>query len=112
VIETSGRPDVRFRVLEMVDALVPELVGAVRDLIREFCRIEYSILYPPQGGAEPIQREIEAFVDGACRLDPWLREHPVRLTWNLDWAPADLDAAHPLAATLARARREALGETP
>ena len=76
----------------------------------EFCRIEYSILYPPQVGAEPIKREIEAFVVHASRLDPWLREHPARITWNLDWPPAVLEAAHPLTQTIARARREALGE--
>jgi acetylornithine deacetylase len=76
----------------------------------QFCRVEYSILYPPDLGAEPIKAEIEQYVADACRLDPWLREHPAKITWNLDWEPASLDVAHELTAAVAKARRRALGD--
>jgi acetylornithine deacetylase/succinyl-diaminopimelate desuccinylase-like protein len=78
----------------------------------EFCRIEYSILYPPDVPASRIRHEIEAFVRDASRLDPWLREHPATIRWNLDWEPAVLDVGHALTGTVARARRTALGEAP
>jgi acetylornithine deacetylase/succinyl-diaminopimelate desuccinylase-like protein len=78
----------------------------------EFCRIEYSILYPPQVGSGPIKEEIEAFLKDASRLDPWLRKHGPSVMWNLDWEPAMLDPEHPLCTLLARVRREATGETP
>jgi acetylornithine deacetylase/succinyl-diaminopimelate desuccinylase-like protein len=76
----------------------------------EFCRIEYSILYPPDVGAAPIIEEIEGFVRDASGLDPWLEEHPPTIRWNLDWEPAALAVDHELTTTVARARRAALGE--
>jgi acetylornithine deacetylase len=75
----------------------------------EYCRIEYSILYPPDVGAAPIIEEIERFVADACRLDPWLRERPPSIVWNLDWEPASLPVDHELTSVVARARRAATG---
>ena len=40
--------------------------------ISEFCRIEYSILYPPDVDAASIKAEITSFVRRAESLDPWL----------------------------------------
>ena len=76
----------------------------------EFCRIEYSILYPPDVGAGPIIEEIERFVTDASRLDPWLRERPPTIRWNLDWEPSSLPVEHELTTAVARARRAATGD--
>ncbi len=77
-----------------------------------FCQVEYSILYPPDVDAEAIMAEIAAFVEDACRLDPWLRSHPPTLTWNMTWEPSVLDARHELAVVVAGARRAATGARP
>ena len=78
--------------------------------ISEFCRIEYSILYPPDVDVEAIKGEIEEFVRQSCGLDPWLARHPATITWRLNWDPAVLDVEHPLTRVVAAARRQALGE--
>ena len=84
--------------------------AAVPFFISEYCRIDYSILYPPDVPATHIKAEIEEYVRRACALDPWLVDHPPTLEWRFDWPPYSLAADHPLVATVAGARREVLGE--
>ena len=76
----------------------------------EYCRIEYSILYPPDVGAGPIMEEVERFVADACRLDPWLQRTASGIRWNLDWEPSSLPVDHELTTAVARARRAATGD--
>jgi acetylornithine deacetylase/succinyl-diaminopimelate desuccinylase-like protein len=78
--------------------------------ISEFCRIEYSILYPPDVDAEAIKAEITSFIRRSESLDPWLAGHPAELTWRFDWPPSVMAADHPFTASVARSRRAALGE--
>jgi acetylornithine deacetylase/succinyl-diaminopimelate desuccinylase-like protein len=78
--------------------------------ISEYCRIEYSILYPPDVPSDRIRAEIEEYVRRACALDPWLVENPPELEWRFDWPPYSLAADHPLTSTVIRARRDVLGE--
>ncbi|HEY7938176.1 MAG TPA: M20/M25/M40 family metallo-hydrolase [Candidatus Limnocylindrales bacterium] len=78
--------------------------------ISEFCRIEYSILYPPDVDADVIKAEITSFVRRAESLDPWLAAHPAELTWRFDWPPSVLAQDHPFVASVAASRRAALGE--
>jgi acetylornithine deacetylase len=79
--------------------------------ISEFCRIDYSILYPPMLSSLAIEAEIEEFVGRASSLDPWLEKNPPRVTWQLDWPPSVLGADHSLTRTVACARRDAIGES-
>jgi acetylornithine deacetylase len=39
--------------------------------------------WPPDEAPEAVQAEIEEYIAGAARLDPWLREHPPRIEWLL-----------------------------
>jgi acetylornithine deacetylase/succinyl-diaminopimelate desuccinylase-like protein len=78
--------------------------------ISEYCRIEYSILYPPDVPADRIRAEIEEYVRRACALDPWLAENPPELEWRFDWPPYSLAPDHPLTGTVIKARRDVLGE--
>jgi acetylornithine deacetylase len=48
-----------------------------------YCSVEYNIWFLPGETRERVQAEIEEYVAGVCRLDPWLRENPPRFTWNL-----------------------------
>jgi acetylornithine deacetylase/succinyl-diaminopimelate desuccinylase-like protein len=76
----------------------------------EFCRIDYSILYPPDVPSNEIERVIENYVARACSLDPWLEKHPPAFTWHLDWPPSVLEVEHPLTQAVVEGRRLALGE--
>lgn len=77
--------------------------------ISEYCTIDYSILYPPNEPVEDIKREIEDFVVAAGALDPWLKRHPARLEWRLDWEPlrgaADSEICKVAARATIRARQ-------
>ena len=77
-------------------------------LIPQFCTIEYAVWYPPQEREEDIRKEITDYIENVCRLDPWLREHPPEITFNLHWPPAQIPTDHPIVQTCARAHREAI----
>lgn len=71
----------------------------------DYCSIEYNIWYLPGETLAAIQEEIEAYVLDACRLDPWLREHPPRFTWKLRdiaFPPAETPLDHPFIAAVAQ----------
>jgi len=73
--------------------------------------VAYSLWYPPDETAEGVKAEVEEHVLAACRLDPWLREHPPRFLWLSNWPPAQTPWEHPLVQTLVRAHERASGVT-
>jgi acetylornithine deacetylase/succinyl-diaminopimelate desuccinylase family protein len=64
----------------------------------DYCSLEYNIWYLPGETFEGIRQEIEEYVAGVCRLDPWLKDHPPRFTWKLRdiyFPPAETPVNHP-----------------
>lgn len=79
-----------------------------------YCSLEYNIWFLPGESFDAIRDEIEEHVLTACRLDPWLREHPPRFTWKLRdiyFPPAETPSDHPFIQNLAGAL-ETLGKPP
>ena len=76
-------------------------------VVSEFCTIEYAIWHAPQEDVEDVKREIEEFIHNAAQLDPWLKEHPPEVKWNLWWPPSEVAADHPIVQTMAQAHTEA-----
>ncbi len=79
-----------------------------------YCSVEYNIWFLPGETFEQIQSEIEAYVADVCRTDPWLRQHPPRLTWklrNIFFPSAETSPDHPFVRRLA-ASLETLGAAP
>ncbi|MFN8186070.1 MAG: M20/M25/M40 family metallo-hydrolase [Gaiellales bacterium] len=72
--------------------------------------IEYVIWYPPQEEAADVARQLERHVLDACRLDPWLAEHPPTFEWVNNWPPMELPWEHELTQTMARAHEAVSGE--
>jgi acetylornithine deacetylase/succinyl-diaminopimelate desuccinylase-like protein len=66
--------------------------------------LEYSIVYPPGERPEEPCAEIEAFVLDACRLDTWLRTHPPRFDWLVNWPALDTSWEEPIVGALVDAR--------
>lgn len=66
-------------------------------------RIEYAIWFPPDQTHAELVNEMERCVRDACRLDPWLAEHPPRLEWGLTWPPGEIDWDEPVVQTVRRA---------
>ncbi|MEW5980499.1 MAG: ArgE/DapE family deacylase [Acidobacteriota bacterium] len=77
-------------------------------LISQFCTIEYAVWYPPQEKEEDIRKEILEYLTAACQLDPWLRQNPPEVKFNLHWPPSQIAVTHPIVETCARAHREAV----
>ena len=56
----------------------------------------FSVLYPPTEASAAIRAEVEAEIAAACAEDPWLRDHPPRITWPLDWPAVEVSPDSPL----------------
>ncbi len=79
-----------------------------------YCAVEYNLWFYPFETIEQIRSDIERYVLDACRLDPWLRQHPPRFTWalrNIRLPPFATDPEHPFIRTLQGAV-QATGVTP
>jgi acetylornithine deacetylase len=81
-----------------------------------YCSVEYNMWFYPDESLEDVRVEVEDVVSAVCRTDPWLREHPPRLTWKLGhiyFPPLDVPLDHPAVNTLAGCLREVgLDSTP
>lgn len=81
-----------------------------------YCSVEYNMWWYPDESYEDVRAEVEEAVAAVARADPWLREHPPKLTWKLGsiyFPPLDLSLDHPAVTTLAGCLREVgLDATP
>jgi acetylornithine deacetylase len=69
-----------------------------------YCSVEYNMWWYPDESYEDVRAEVEEAVAAVARADPWLREHPPKLTWKLGsiyFPPLDLSLDHPAVTTLA-----------
>ena len=80
-----------------------------------YCSVEYNMWWYPDESYDDVRAEVEEVVDAVARTDPWLREHPPRLTWKLGsiyFPPLDVPLDHPAvehAGRLPRKRRPRSG---
>jgi acetylornithine deacetylase/succinyl-diaminopimelate desuccinylase family protein len=70
-------------------------------VISEFMTIEYCIWYSPDDDPDDVKREIETHVQHLAQTDGWLREHPPKIEWKLNWPANKPEADEITAATLA-----------
>jgi acetylornithine deacetylase len=75
------------------------------------CSLTCELMYLPQnadaeGWGTDVEREVEDWIAGAARADPWLREHPPTIRWGLDIPPAEIDPEHPLVALVQEASQQ------
>ncbi len=72
--------------------------------------LHWLLWYPPQEDDGDVMREIEEFVLAACRLDPWLREHPPAFEWLMRYPGMQTPWEHDLPQAMARAWERVTGE--
>ncbi len=72
--------------------------------------LHWAIWYPPQEDEDDVVREIEEYVLAACRLDPWLAEHPPSFDWPLRYPGLQTSWEHELPQAMARAWERVTGE--
>ena len=78
-------------------------------VIPEFLTLEYCCWYHPDEDPEDVKREIEGHVAAAAQLDGWLRLHPPKIEWKMNW-PANRPEADEITEAMCVAHeRAALG---
>ena len=75
--------------------------------ISEYCTIEYCIWYHPDEDPQAVKQEVETYVHHAAQLDEWLRQHPPKLDWKVNWPAFVVDEDHPICRTVASAHEQA-----
>lgn len=75
--------------------------------ISDYCTIEYSVWYHPEDSPEAVQQEFETYINHTCQLDEWLREHPPKVEWKVNWPAYSVDPNHPICKAVVTAHGEA-----
>jgi acetylornithine deacetylase len=68
-----------------------------------YCSVEYNMWWYPDESYDDVKAEVEETVAAAAQSDPWLAEHPPRLTWKVGsiyFPPLDVSLDHPAVTTL------------
>lgn len=76
--------------------------------------LDLDLKFLPHEKSAEVRAEFEAFVQAFAAMDPWTREHPPEVTWELGglhFPPMDTPVDHPLVASLVR-HHSALGTAP
>jgi len=103
--EWRGRPDMQHPYVSAGDIVPTVIAGGEWEVTYPAsCRLTCEVVYPPgqvgdDGTARHLEREITEAIENAVRVDPWLREHPLRWFWDCDVVPAEVDPGHPVVAT-------------
>jgi acetylornithine deacetylase len=80
--------------------------SSVPDLLVAQGRLGVQLDEPPAAA----RAGLEEAVKGACRRDPWLRDHPAQVTWpGGQFTSGRIDAAHPLVSEVSGAIRAVEG---
>jgi acetylornithine deacetylase len=81
-----------------------------------YCSVEYNMWWYPDEPYEDVKAEVEDAIAAAAQADPWLAEHPPKVTWKLGsiyFPPLDVPLDHPAVSTLADClRRVGLDASP
>ncbi len=76
------------------------------------CRLDCHFEYLPgqadaHGGGALVRSEFEAWIAAAAAADPWLREHPPRVEWQVGGVPpAEVSPSEPVVRTLLETERD------
>lgn len=104
--EWRTRPDVAHGVL-FPSAFVPTAVSSGQWMVSYAaqCLLELHVQYTPghadaRGFGTRVEHEVEARVQAAAKADPWLAEHPPRVSWSGDSPPNFHASDEPISATL------------
>jgi acetylornithine deacetylase len=73
--------------------------------------LHWIVWYPPQESDQEVVRQLEEHVLAACRLDPWLRDHPPEFEALMRYPGMETDWEHPLPQAMSRAYESVTGET-
>lgn len=79
-------------------------------IVPDTCAIDFDLKFLPQESATEIRRDFEAWIARFAATDPWLREHPPQVIWDLHglhFPPVNTPIEHTLCQALQESRRAA-----
>ena len=83
-------------------------------IIPDVAVLDLDFKFLPNETKEDVRAEFESFVHHFCQSDLWLKDHPIKIQWELGglhFPPMDTPPDHPLVQSLFRRRTE-LGGKP
>jgi acetylornithine deacetylase len=80
--------------------------------VNDVCTLGCAVSFPPGETLHDIKAEITETIVRAAAEDPWLEDHPPKLTWVTGVTGGEVPADHPLYRTAASAVSRVTGDTP
>lgn len=80
-------------------------------IVPDVAVIDIDMKFLPHEKTAEVRADFEAFVAGFCASDPWLRDNPITVEWDLyglHFPPMNTSPDHPIVGSI-RAARERLG---
>lgn len=73
--------------------------------------IDWMLYYPPNEAEADVHEELETLIRHTCELDPWLKDHPPEISWQMAFPPMETPWEHPLAQAMAQSWTTVMGST-
>jgi acetylornithine deacetylase/succinyl-diaminopimelate desuccinylase-like protein len=83
-------------------------------MVPELCVIDFDLKFLPNETSADIRREFEAWIAHFAAADPWLKDHPPEVRWqlaDLHFPPVNTPVDHPLVAAVSSSVARS-GRTP
>jgi acetylornithine deacetylase len=80
--------------------------------IQDRCTLGCAVSFPPGETLDNVKAEISDAVRNATTKDPWLKDHPPKITWVTGVTGGEVPPHHPLYATAARVVADITGGLP
>jgi len=96
------RPDHRHLHLSPGHVIPTRIAGGDWPVnVPDRCVLTYHVAYLPghadgDGWGTAVEAEVEAAVENAASVDPWLADHPPRVRWLLDIPAAEVEPGEPI----------------
>jgi acetylornithine deacetylase len=96
------RPDHRHLHLSPGHVIPTRIAGGDWPVnVPDRCTLTYHVAYLPahadsEGWGTAVEAEVEAAIENAASVDPWLADHPPRVRWLLDIPAAEVEPGAPI----------------
>ncbi len=111
--EWRTRPDMQHPILSPT-TITPTVISGGEWIVTypASCSVTSMLNYGPQnadadGWGTAVEREFAAWLANVATADPWLKEHPPRVTWTIDIPPFEVPPEHPIIETMLHASASA-----
>ncbi len=84
-------------------------------MISDVVTIDLDYKFMPNEDFDDVKAEFEAFVANFAAMDPWMREHPPKILWDLfdlNFPPMNTPVDHPLTQSLYERARQVQAKPP